>query len=160
MLCPMDPDEPPVETFYVDALSASAEVAAAEPPPRLEVRSEASAFVWACVRRWPALHRSFSLLFKSWLVDEARLITRAVAELAINAAWVVQGRATKKGLYATADERAKALEAESRSITLKWWTAMNAHIARWRPVPRSITWLARRARVEDEPAQPPVARAV
>src|SRR5690348_7072246 len=123
----MDENEPPVETPYVEALSKSAQVAAGEPIPRSELRTEASAFVWACVRRWPALHRSFSLLFRSWLVDEARLITRATAELAINAAWVVGGRATKTGRYSTAEDRAKALEEESRAITLKWWNAMNAH---------------------------------
>jgi len=123
----MAQNEPPVETHYVDELSATAEVAAAEPPPREEIRTEATAFVWASMRRWPALHRSFSLLFKSWLVDESRLITRAVAELAINAAWVVQGHATKAGRYSTADERAKALQEESKALTLKWWNAMNAH---------------------------------
>src|SRR5438132_3863218 len=119
--------EPPVESPLLDVLSRSAEVAAAEPLPRDGVRTEASAFVWASVRRWPALHASFSLLFEVGYVDESRLITRAVAELAINAAWVVQGRATSTGLYSTRDERAKGLEEWFRHSTSKWWKAMNTH---------------------------------
>jgi hypothetical protein len=115
------------ENQQLAALAAAAEVASAEPGPEGAMRTEPKAFVWASVRRWPALHRAFAMLFTSGLTDESRLVTRAGAELAINAAWVVGGHGTKAGRYATDEERAKALEEESRADTLQWWKSMNVH---------------------------------
>jgi hypothetical protein len=140
----LSPNKDKPTTFVqrqLNALDASATVAANEPIPAKEMRSEANAFIWASVRRWPGLCRGFQLLFKAALVDESRLVMRAATELAINAAWVVDGHGTNAGLYSTTEERAIALEEDSRAGTLTWWEAAKAH-SHQLPVPKAMakTW--------------------
>ena len=142
-------------------LAETVTAAAEEPPPAPELRTEANAFIWAAVRRWPNLCRAFLLLFKAGLVDEARLVGRAAAELAINAVWVIGGRAIKTGLYATAEERAKALEEDSRAATLQWWKALKVHDLKT-PLPEMIAgWEASLAGAAKPPGLPDLrARAI
>lgn len=129
------------EERQLAALFKIAELAGSEPRPNSNGLTEATAFVWASVRRWVPMHRAFAQLFTMGLVDEARLITRAAAELAVNAAWTVAGQATKVGRYSTPEERAKGLEENARAETLKWWNAMNEQ-AMDRPFPQKMidTW--------------------
>jgi len=115
--------------LLLDAVHVVRDVGAS---PRLTPEADNShQYALMAMARWASNVQAFAVLMKAGLPTEAYGVARMGSELAINACWIAQGRATEDE-FPTREKRATALVLDARYSTKVWFEEMRCRFSRGR----------------------------